>query len=1698
MGKKRSIIPIFLLTLILLYQLVLPFGNATAFASTTMLPPSNLAYQSITPDDGKLTWNTVFGATSYKVYEIKDGQIVPLATVTATNYSLNNLSEGSYRYVVSTLSSEGESGPSAPVSVEIIYPNMQAPAKVTSTINNGNDIVLSWDASQYASNYNVYQIDETGEKNLIATTSSRTYTLAKAEEGSHVFAVSAFHNLYGESPASSSVNVELAYPVMEPPANLSFTVSNGTDVTLKWQASSYAVNYKIYEVLDGEKQLVNTASVTSVTLKNVSSGDHSYVVHSYSDRFGESDEGSQVTLAVSEIVMQPPGTPTVKIQNYNDAAIGWSSAPNATSYKVYQIFDGQKILKSTVKGTSVTYTKLPAGNYQYEVYAFSDRYGESETGASVSFTIDAVQINPPTELTYEIQNGNDIVLRWKASANAENYNVYKVADGKRTLLRNVTGTTITLSNQPAGEYVLSVTANSSRFGESAESTTISFILDQIILQAPQNFAYEIKNGNDVFFTWTQVELAANYKIYQIVEGQKILKSTVSGTNTTLVNLPEGKHNYRIYANSTRFGESGEGTSATISIVHPKMAAPSNAVQTMTTPTSFTLSWDSVDFATNYKVYQIENGKKVLKSTVTDKKVSYSNMAPGQYNYEVYSYSTRFGESLVGTPFVVNIEGQFLPAPKDLSFSIKNGNDVTLTWSSVQYATGYKIYQVVDGNESLVKTHSGTSFTFTNQPEGELSYIVRAYSTLLGDSPFGAETKITMVHPVIEHPSNLTTTITNGNDITIKWNAVTYAAAYKIYQLNNGEKVFLRTVTGTTTTFTNMLEGNYEFIVHSSSDRFGESPEGSTVQSYIVFPIMQAPASPTHSFANGNDVTLRWSASLYAKEYRVYQLVNGERILNKTVPSTSTSFTNMPEGDYTFVVHSYSDRFGESPVGSTISINLVFPVMQAPANFTKTISNGNDIALSWNAATYVNEYRIYQIQNGEKSLVKTVTSRSVTFTNMPEGDYTYFVHSYSDRFGESPAGSFIEFNLTWPVVQAPQLSGDVFNANDITLSWPKVTWAEEYRVYKIKGDNKELLYKGTARTYKVYNLKEETHSFEVTAYNTRFGESVPSNRFEQKIVYPIMGVPTASLKLLSETSAYISWDFVTYANGYNIYELIGEERVLVAEKINNLSYTLQNLTYANHQYVVTSYSNSFGESEPSEVLLAKLIVDTTPPETVFDGPDGWSTENVTVTLHPNDDETGVKNTFYSLNDGPITEGTSILVTMEGYNKISYHSVDNVGNMEQVKTAYVWIDKTAPETAINSIPEYSQSATIELTGFDGLSKIVQTFYSINGSDFIEGTSFTVEKEGINKIKYYSVDQAGNREEAKSVEVLIDRTAPTTETSTPVSWVNDPVDVSLIPADEASGIKATIYSINGSDFIKGTSFTVEKEGVNKITYFSVDQAGNREEAKTAEIKIDKTAPVTTATLPSGWSKEDVIVTLSSADNISKESKTYYSIDGSDFVEGTSFKISKEGITKIVYYSVDEAKNAEEIKTAEVKVDKSAPGVVIVAETEYELGSVLTLDYTAFDGISEIASKELKVNGKTYSNGDRIKLDQPGDYKIQLSVTDAAGWTTTQEKTFTVYIPISIDVLPKVITGNKGIFTVKADLPKEFQSLNFDVKTVTLNGVFAKADNNGLQKQAEKGHFKFEREDFNWEKGEVTVELRGYLDNNYLVVAKTTVKVK
>ncbi|MCZ8522105.1 MULTISPECIES: OmpL47-type beta-barrel domain-containing protein [Paenibacillus] len=1768
MGKPFRAHFSFLVSLLLTLQLVLPGAAAFAETNSSILPPSNLASQYVTPDDVKLTWSSVFGATGYQIYEIGDGQLKPLAKSTTTTYTLNNLAEGSYTYVVATLSAEGESGPGAPIQVDVVYPEMSAPATLTYTVQNGNDIVLNWGASLNAQTYNVYSLAADGATSLITSTSARTFTITNAQEGVYTYAVAAVNSLYGESQPGAPLQVTVGKPIMAAPGNPTYTLSNGSDVTIRWNTVPYATSYKVYQIVDGQSVLQKTVTTATAAFTNVPAGDYTYEIRSYSDRFGESAEGSRLSLTVAAVALAAPGSPAAKIQNGSDIVLTWTAAANATGYKVYQIVDGQPVLKGTVTGTTVTYTNQPAGDYSFEIRSTSTRYGDSADAAAVAVSVGSITMSAPGGLTSKLQNVNDIVLTWTAAANA-----------------------------------------------------------------------------------------TGYKVYQIVDGQPVLKSTVSGLTVTYSNQPSGNYTYKVYSYSTRFGDSAEGSEVTQAVEVPVMLPPANVVQAVKSATSFSLSWEAAANATGYKVYQIVNGTPTLKSTVSALTVTFSNIQPGDYLYVVKAYNSRFGESAEGTQVTFTMAGQTMEAPTNLTYTVSNGNDLTLKWTAAPYATSYKIY-TVNGEEKVLKsTVTGTTTVYSGMPAGDYKYAVHSVSATLGESPVGAELSVPIVYPVMAAPGGLAAKVQNGNDVVLTWSAATYANSYKIYEVVNGEKVLLKTATSLTVTNSKVANGEHKYVVHSVSTRFGESPVGSEVSITVDQQTVLAPANLTQSISSGNNVTLRWTAATYATSYKVYQVKGADKILVKTVTTTSADFTNQPEGDYTYVVHSVSDRFGESAEGSTVAFTLDFPAMQAPANFRYTISTGNDLTLAWNSASYATAYRVYAIENGQRVLKKTVTSLSHVQTGLPEGTYTYEVASFSDRFGESAETAKLTFTLVWPVVQPPVLKGSVFNANNMTFTWNAVTWANEYRLYEVTGDTRQLLYKGAALTYKVYNLTETTHHYEVTAVSTRFGESAPSVRWSENIIYPEMQPPTASLKLVDGKTAQITWTFATYANGYNVYQIVNGKPVALMNNLNNLSYTVTNLPYANHEFYVSSFSNSFGESVPSNTVTARLVTDTTAPVTSSDASTAWTSGNRVVTLTAADSESGVETTyfavnggeyqmgtavtlteegthtisfysvdkagnkeephtvtvnidrtapvtssvvspegvvmltssdtasgtaktFYSVNGAPYAEGTSVEVSGDGVNQVSFYAVDAAGNEEKVQSVEVVIDRTAPVTEASAAEGWTrEDVTVSLKAADAGSGVAHTFYSINGGTYAEGSSVVVSSEGVATVSFYSVDQAGNKEQVRSVqvrmdrtapvtkadvsaegkvsfaaedaasgaaktfysvngapyaegssvqvteegktsvsfysvdaagneekaqttEVVIDRTAPVTEAAAPSGWSAGEVTVKLAAADALSGIAATYYSIDGAPYAEGTAAVIGTDGTHAIAFYSVDAAGNKEEAHQVSVQIDRTAPVTEASAPAGWTKEDVTVSFKASDAASGVAKTFYSVNGAAYAEGTSVKITAEGTSTVNFYAVDAAGNKEESKQVKVSIDRTAPVVAMDLQETYNLGESVKLAYTAKDSQSGIASESMTVAApnaaaSAAANGTALKFDKPGTYTITVTAADQAGHVTTIRKTIAVAVPATIEVTPGVIKGNNGVFTVRVSLPAGYSTQGFDLNTARVNGVKALTSNNGYYNQAKNGQFKFERSDFTWNGSEVTLVFQGNV-NGVLVTGQTTVKVQ
>lgn len=172
----------------------------------------------------------------------------------------------------------------------------------------------------------------------------------------------------------------------------------------------------------------------------------------------------------------------------------------------------------------------------------------------------------------------------------------------------------------------------------------------------------------------------------------------------------------------------------------------------------------------------------------------------------------------------------------------------------------------------------------------------------------------------------------------------------------------------------------------------------------------------------------------------------------------------------------------------------------------------------------------------------------------------------------------------------------------------------------------------------------------------------------------------------------------------------------------------------------------------------------------DGSNGWYTSSVTVSIAVYDQLSGVAKTEYQVNNGAwITYTGSIPAFVEGTYKVGYRSIDQAGNVEQVKTIEFKIDQTAPLLTVQldktSIwPPNHKMVTVQAAVFasdtvSGVASVVLTSITSNEPDSGQGdieanigtpaTSFQLRAERLSNgtgriytITYTIIDHAGNQ--------------------------------------------------------------------------------------------------------------------------------------------------------------------------------------------------------------------------------------------------------------------------------------------------------------------------------------------------------------------
>jgi len=284
-----------------------------------------------------------------------------------------------------------------------------------------------------------------------------------------------------------------------------------------------------------------------------------------------------------------------------------------------------------------------------------------------------------------------------------------------------------------------------------------------------------------------------------------------------------------------------------------------------------------------------------------------------------------------------------------------------------------------------------------------------------------------------------------------------------------------------------------------------------------------------------------------------------------------------------------------------------------------------------------------------------------------------------------------------------------------------------------------------------------------------------------------------------------------------------------------------------------------------------------------------------------------------------------------------------------------DGTSPVTTLSGFENfmtYSAPVTMTLAATDSGSGVSITYFTINNST--PATVYTgpvsIGAEGLSTIRYWSVDRTGNTEGTKTARVTIDRIPPSgtltvaggaeyvaTTTVQATSTFSDAVDMRF----NTDGSWPPAYEA----FASPVALTLPGEGVRVVRAEYRDFAGNVA-SRQDTVTVDLTPPTSEGVAaPSGWTNAPVTVSLSAADTASGLQRIRYRVgaSGEELTYTGPFEVTSEGITEVMFYSVDNVGNAEAPRTVSTYIDLTPPagtlelagGQSLVATDTFSLAS-------------------------------------------------------------------------------------------------------------------------------------------------------------------
>ena len=365
--------------------------------------------------------------------------------------------------------------------------------------------------------------------------------------------------------------------------------------------------------------------------------------------------------------------------------------------------------------------------------------------------------------------------------------------------------------------------------------------------------------------------------------------------------------------------------------------------------------------------------------------------------------------------------------------------------------------------------------------------------------------------------------------------------------------------------------------------------------------------------------------------------------------------------------------------------------------------------------------------------------------------------------------------------------------------------------------------------------------------------------------------------------------------------------------------------------------------------ATATIDYTAPVMSDDAPDGWQSNDVTVTVDMADPLSGLGYIHIKYENPPSaselwywpmpplpTYSNSVQVSWEGTTTLTYDSYDAAGNVAATQTAEILIDKSDPTSRSDRDVWSSMPVTVTIEASDTVSGYRRDplLGRRRGSEHLPGTvPGLCRGHALRSTPRPTTWQATSASDP--AEVKLDYTAPTMTTMRRLAGRPRTLgDRHQMDAPRRNGPWRSDYD-NPPDFCVTSSYVGQRpslrttrwthpvtwEGTTTLDVLLTDWVGNVAATRDRHILIDKTPPSTTPTYPAGWQTMDISSHFGDRQRIRCRHDLLSCRRRHDLCLLGTVHDLKDGTTTVDYWSVDLAGNVETSDTAMVQIDHDAP---------------------------------------------------------------------------------------------------------------------------------------------------------------------------------